>query len=368
MSEGLKAWCSLWRAPGIGPATFQQILQACGSPEAFFHASEAMLNKQLGSAYAKRWQVWRQAPEAGQTDLDWAAEDPLRYIITLEDSRYPSQLREIADPPPLLFVYGEIEALNAPQMAIIGSRNASQYGLRNSRYFASALAGAGLVVTSGMALGIDGAAHQAALAAGGKTIAVVATGLDRVYPAAHHQLAKEIVAQGAMVSEMPIGSGVRRHNFPRRNRIISGLSLGVLVVEASQQSGSLTTARQALEQGRDVFAIPGSIHDPMAKGCHTLIKQGAILVEDVTDITAQWQALLHSKGLIQSTSKVNLSPTVSDPQQATLLAALGHDPCHIDELSERIELTNEEISAMLLLLELDGLVERMPGGRYRRLG
>ena len=331
-------------------------------------ASSANKRKAIPGVSDKLWTQWQSSQDSGNIDLDWLDESDDRHIITFDDPAYPSLLRHIPDPPPLLFVRGDLSVLNAPQLAVVGSRQADRSALRNSHDFSSRLASAGLVITSGLALGVDGAAHQGALDGGGRTIAVVATGLDRVYPARHHKLATDIVRHGAVVSEMPIGTSVRNYLFPRRNRIISGLSLGVLVVQASMRSGSLITARQALEQGREVFAIPGSIHDPLARGCHALIKTGAVLVENIADITMELRAF--NSGLTISSSEepdnhqeqMNLS---ADAQ--AILAAMSYEICTVDNLDRVLELTNAQISAILLELELDEYVERMPGGRYRRL-
>lgn len=364
----LNAWCSLWRAPGIGCFRFTMLKEAFGSPEAFFVASAANKRKTLPGISDKLWTQWQSAQGSGSADLAWLDEGDDRHIITIDDPAYPPQLRHIPDPPPLLFVRGDPDVLSAPQLAIVGSRHADRVALRNSHNFASGLASAGLVITSGLALGVDGAAHQGAIDGGGRTVAVVATGLDRVYPARHHKLATDIVSHGAMVSEMPIGTDVRSYLFPRRNRIISGLSLGVLVVQASIRSGSLITAKQALEQGREVFAIPGSIHDPLSHGCHELIKSGAALVDSIFDIASQLRGL--DGGVYEEVSdepdysldQANLSGDARD-----ILAAMSYEICTVDYLDSVLELTNAQISAILLELELDEYVERMPGGRYRRL-
>lgn len=365
----LEAWCSLWRAPGVGSAKFRAIIEALGSPGAFFSASDATLRKALRGISEQQWRRWRDSAGSAAADISWLAGGDDRHIVTWLDDAYPPQLRHIPDPPPLLFVRGDVNVLGAPQLAVVGSRQADRSALQHSHDFSAELAAAGMVITSGLALGVDGAAHQGALDGGGKTVAVVATGLDRVYPARHHQLATQIVAHGAVVSEMPIGSGVRSHLFPRRNRIISGLALGVLVVQASIRSGSLITARQALEQGREVFAIPGSIHDPLSRGCHALIKSGAALVEEMSDIITVLHGLSGSTvhQAVDSPPAVAADAAMPDGDAALLLAAMGFDPCSVDMLDERLELTNAEISAILLELELDGCVVRLPGGRYRRL-
>ncbi|PIE82644.1 MAG: DNA-protecting protein DprA [Cardiobacteriales bacterium] len=369
--QDLNAWCSLWRAPGVGVKTFYQLVAAFGSPQAFFGASNRELAANLANVSVKKCQVWQAAQGSGQQDLAWLHQGKNRAIITLDSSLYPDLLKEIADPPPILFAHGDVSLLQQPQIAIVGSRNATAPGLNNCREFAKALSAQGLGITSGMALGIDAAAHEAALTVGGKTVAVVATGLDRVYPSSNRQLAYEIADKGLIVSELPIGTGVRSGHFPRRNRLISGLSIGVLVVEASVKSGSLITARMAAEQGREVFAIPGSIHHPLAKGCHYLIKQGAKLVETAQDIIEELNVTDCSdceKPRIDDLSQtIPASAEHNDPACRVLLDIMGYDPRHIDELVGQSELTSGEISAMLLMLELDGWVESLAGGMFQRV-
>lgn len=365
------AWCSLWRAPGIGTQTYLKLLDIFGSPEVFFASSEQEIRKHLPDITPERLRAWREAQDSGAADIAWLRQGGDRHILTLHDALYPELLRQIDDPPPLLFVHGEPGVLSAAQIAIVGSRNATMPALQTTRAFAGELAARGWVIVSGMALGVDGAAHEGALDAGGLTIAVVGTGLDRVYPARHKALAHRIVTQGAMISEFPVGTGVRAHHFPRRNRIISGLVSGVLVVEASLQSGSLITARQALEQGREVFAMPGSIHHPLAKGCHQLIKQGAKLTESVHDILEELPEL-------QSVMKTQVDEAALKSAQSgaaheldapsrQILDAMGFAPCSLDDLVERTDLTGAEISAILLMMELDGLVAVLPGQRFQRI-
>lgn len=297
-------------------------------------------------------------------ELAWLAE-PDSHLLPLDDPRYPALLREIPDPPPLLYVRGNIEALSTPQLAVVGSRNPTRGGCDNARAFAAHLAHAGLTITSGLAVGIDACAHEATLEAGGATIAVAATGLDRVYPAAHRELAHRIAANGALVSEFPLGTPPRREHFPQRNRLISGLSLGVLVVEAALRSGSLITARTATEQGREVFAIPGSIHSPLARGCHALIRQGAKLVETATDVIEELGALAGFQAATTALPPARSVP-VPDDDQAKMLELIGHDPVDIDTLVERSGLTAAVVSSMLMTMELHGLVEARPGGKVQR--
>ncbi|GAB4350631.1 MAG: DNA-processing protein DprA [Immundisolibacter sp.] len=280
----------------------------------------------------------------------------------MDQPGYPSRLAQIADPPPVLLMQGEASVLDAPQIAIVGSRNATPAGRDIAYELAAALAEAGLSVTSGLAEGIDAAAHRGALAAGGGTLAVLGTGPDRVYPRQHKELAHAISAGGLLISEQPVGTPPRPFNFPRRNRIISGLSLGVLVVEAGPRSGSLITARLAADQGREVFAVPGGIHNPLARGCHALIREGAKLVESVTDILEELPAVPSG----QMAAKA--APSTRDAQDHPLLACLGDSPASVDLLVQRSGLTVDEVSTMLLTLQLDGLVTALPGGLYGRRG
>ncbi|MCX4189799.1 DNA-processing protein DprA [Methylophaga sp. OBS3] len=306
---------------------------------------------------------WQQV----KLDLDWLA-GPDRYILTLDDPRYSSLLKEISDPPPLLFVQGDVDCLQAWQLAIVGSRNPTPSGRDSAFEFARFMAGGGLHICSGLADGVDAAAHKGALAAGGKTVAVVGTGLDRVYPAKHRDLAHQIAQQGAIVSEFPLGTPPLAENFPRRNRIISGLSLGTLVVEAALKSGSLITARMAMEQGREVFAMPGSIHNPLARGCHQLIRDGAKLVENADHIIDELGALAEFAQIADPEANTELASAQpqDDVEYQQLFEHLGFDPIHIDELILRSGLTADAVSSMLLLLELQGRVSALPGGRYTR--
>lgn len=305
-----------------------------------------------------------------EQDLAWL-EQSGNYLLALDDVRYPPLLRQIPYPPALLFVRGDPTCLRAQQLAIVGTRNPTPLGRETAQGFAAYLAGAGMVITSGLALGIDAAAHQGALNSNGRTIAVMGTSLDRVYPAKHRNLAHAIAEQGALVSEFPIGTSPTAGNFPQRNRLISGLALGVLVVEAAAQSGSLITARQAVEQGREVFAIPGSIHNPLAKGCHALIRQGAKLVETAADILEELGSLAavnteaSALSMSMAASLIEANPLDEDYQQ--LLTMMGDEPASVDGLVERCGLTAEAVSSMLLILELEGYVAVVPGGLYCRL-
>ena len=350
----LSSWLTLTQVPGLGNEGLRRLLQAFGSPTAVLAAPAAAL-KQIVRPVVASAIVKDPDNETLARTLNWL-EDPLNHIITLADADYPQALLNIPDPPLLLYIKGRRDLLNNSSLAIVGSRNASTQGIRNAESFAQAISEAGLCIVSGMAHGIDTAAHLGGLRGRGSTIAVVGTGLDKVYPAANRDLAHQLATEGVLISEFPLGTPPLAHNFPRRNRIISGLSLGCLVVEASLQSGSLITARMALEQGREVFAIPGSIHTPQVKGCHALIKQGAKLAENPRDI-------LDELGWYSITDKV-----VSDNLEIhPIFAYLGFDPLDIDSLSQRSGLTIEALSAILLQLELDGQVTTLAGGMYQRI-
>lgn len=359
----LAAWLALRRTPGIGSIRFLNLLEQFGEPLAVFEA--VACRTALGLPQDTIAALRAPDPTGISTDLEWLKADESRHILTLHDRRYPELLRQISDPPPLLFVIGDPDLLQQPQLAIVGSRNPSIDGRENALTFARELVGQGLVITSGLALGIDAAAHQGALAGSGPTIAVTGTGLDRVYPARHRALAREIIVGGVLVSEFPIGTPALAENFPRRNRIISGLSLGTLVVEAAPQSGSLITARLAAEQGREVFAIPGSIHNPLARGCHQLIRQGAKLVESVTDILEE----IHISRVSPASHQADISqPTPNlDDNSLILWSNLGNTPASVDTLVARTQLTTEEVSSILLLMELEGWVTSAPGGMYLRV-
>lgn len=305
-------------------------------------------------------------------------ERPARHFIPLRSSRYPSLLAELTDPPLGLLVRGDPDLLSLPQLAIVGSRNPTRTGLDNAREFAVHLSRSGFVITSGLAIGIDAAAHRGAVEGGGRTIAVCGTGLDIAYPRANAGLAEQIASSGALVSEFPLGTPAGRSHFPRRNRIISGLSLGTLVVEAALQSGSLITARLAAEQGREVFAIPGSIHNALARGCHRLIRQGAKLVETCDDIFEELRALTGllgeqirapGKSIVKTTESTALLSPALDKGYEILLDALGFGPASVDVLIARTGLKADEVASMLLILELEARIDACPGGLYvRRAG
>lgn len=319
-------------------------------------------------------------PERVREDIEWLAADPGRALIAINDPRYPLRLREIPDAPPALFCLGDPGLLDQPQIAIVGSRSATAAGIETARAFAEALSARGLVVTSGLAVGIDGAAHRGALAGGGGTIAVCGTGLDRVYPAQHRDLAHAIAGLGLLVSEFPPGSPPKADHFPRRNRLISGLALGVLVVEAARESGSLITARLAAEQGREVFAIPGSIHNPLARGCHQLIRQGAKLVETVDDILLELHSQLTQMlqrnpplTVVKAQSDQGLESNLSETDTESahdlrvLLQALDDAPTSVDAIADRLGWPADRLGAALLEAELTGQVASDAAGRIMKM-
>ncbi len=355
ISEGLVAWLRLTLIPGIGGESQRKLLAAFGLPGAVFAAGRLAARSVIGDR-ADRLFDFDPAAEVDRS-IDWASQ-PGQHIVTLADDAYPKALLEIADPPSLLYVRGNSALLQKPGLAIVGSRNATPQGLQTAESFARTLAAKGLCIVSGLALGIDAAAHRGALAAGGDTIAVIGTGADRIYPARNKELALAIVEHGAVISEFPLGTPAIAANFPRRNRIISGLSRGVLVVEAAPESGSLITARLAGEQGREVFAIPGSIHSPVARGCHKLIKQGAKLVETANDVLEELGNLTSPEQPVEATPTDDEHP---------VLAALGHDPCGLDDLVDYTGQRAEQLLPELLMLELSGKIAPLPGNRYQRL-
>lgn len=370
-SEGLADWLRLMLTEGIGPQTARELLSHFGLPEHIFAAGFSALHKCVHEKLALTLCSAPSEHISAQIDvtLAWVAQ-PGNHVLTFADADYPSMLLTIADPPPVLYVKGRTELLTKKSIAIVGSRNATVQGIQNARRFAEVLSTAGLTIVSGLALGIDAAAHEGALSDAsndGSTIAVTGTGLDLVYPAKHRELAHQIAARGCLVSEYPLGTPGIASNFPRRNRIISGLSQGVLVVEAAAHSGSLITARSALEQGRDVFAIPGSIHSPLAKGCHQLIRQGAKLVESAQDILEEIQVLNEQPTRHQTQSSSDIKSADKSTASNELIDAAGHDPVSADELVLRTGLTMSTIQAHLLELELSGQLERLPGGMYQVL-
>ena len=381
----IAAWLRLLATEGVGDVTARLLLTHFGLPEQIFAQSYGTLMRVVSERVARN--LLSEPNEALQQQIErtlaWLAQ-PNNHLITLACPHYPPALLTISDPPALLYAKGRIELLHASgasrALAIVGSRNATAQGIKNTEWFAEELAQGGCHIISGLALGIDAAAHQGALKAyrrapsvAGSTIAVIGTGCDIIYPARNQKLTYEIAEHGLIVSEFPLGAKAQPTHFPRRNRIISGLSQGVLVVEAALQSGSLITARQALEQNREVFAIPGSIHSPLSKGCHTLIKQGAKLVECAQDILDELRVPLHTRvisgGDNEAVSVAHTDSGTSDVSAAaqTILNALGHDPCDIDTLAARTGLDVGELLAELMGLELQGEIEKRAGHIYARL-
>ncbi|HEY8585188.1 MAG TPA: DNA-processing protein DprA [Rhodanobacter sp.] len=381
----LRAWLIAMRTPGLGPGGLRHRLDATGGD---IRAALDHLRRQPAPLGALA-EAWLAHPDERQLDADmaWLAM-PGHRLLCCTEADFPPQLENIPQPPAALFVAGDASLLLYPQVAIVGARGASAAGLAHARAFATALSDAGLAITSGMADGIDGAAHTAALDAGGKTLAVVGTGLDRVYPRKHRALAQRIEAHGALVSEFPPGTAARADHFPRRNRIIAGLALGTLVVEAGLRSGSLITARLAAEQGREVFALPGSIHSPLAHGCHRLIRDGARLIETAAEIIETLAPAARMLGgelaarLDASDAEVSNRPrsctlaaaasrSAQNPNEDTayqrLLRELGYAPATLDELVQRTGQSAAVVSSMLLMLELEARIESLPGSRYQRL-
>ncbi|TKC83648.1 DNA-protecting protein DprA [Trinickia terrae] len=394
----LAAWLRLATARGLTPAALRGLLDAFGMPEAVLAAPFQALAAAAGEAAARAALA---EPPAGfaQRLADtarWRAQ-PGNAIVALSDPAYPPALLTMPDPPPLLYVKGRLELLHAKCVAIVGSRNATPQGLEDAARFAQALSDAGLTVVSGLALGIDGAAHQGALAGRGSTVAVIGTGADLVYPSKHHALAHRLAADGAIMSEWPLGTPAKSAHFPQRNRLIAGLASGVLIVEAALRSGSLITARLANEMGRDVFAIPGSIHAPLSRGCHKIIKEGAKLVETPEDILEELGGAVPvrsppdlSKGTrlvsesappatepgseyVRSTppeaapTKRSAPASPPDPQAQRLLDALGHAPATLEVLAARTEMNEAALQGTLLQLELAGRLTALPGGRFARI-
>ena len=363
-------WLALIRAPGVGSASMHKLLRHFGSIADIFSASASHLHA-AGIKPGISEAILHPDESLIASDSAWLEESG-HHLLTWGDPDYPALLSEIPGPPAALFLKGDPELLKLPQLAIVGSRNPTSGGVQNATQFAKHLASCGLGICSGMATGIDTASHVGALQAGGFTIAVVATGLDRVYPAINRELAHKIASEGLLISEFPPGTGPNAGHFPSRNRIISGLSVGTLVVEAALRSGSLITARLAAEQGREVFAIPGSIHNPLARGCHGLIRQGVKLVETSEHILEELAPLLAE---YQESVKIDADgdgkqrtdqPPPLDDSYLSMLDHIGYDPLTIDELIHKSRLTPEAVSSMLLILELQGYVESLPGNRTCR--
>jgi DNA processing protein len=353
-SGDLAAWIELSLVPGLGSGKLRSLLATFGLPAQVLGATRAQLCRVVPEALAARILEKSRGPEIEKA-IRWA-EQSRHAVLTLADAAYPKQLLEIPDPPALVYVAGSTELLSSGALAVVGSRNATPAGLKNARAFSRAFSDAGLTIVSGLAIGVDSEAHRGGLEGRGSTIAVLGTGIDIVYPRRNAPLAEEIQSRGALVSEFPLGTSAQAGNFPRRNRLISGWAKGCLVVEAALDSGSLITARLAADQGREVFAIPGSIHSPLSKGCHALIKQGAKLVESAQDVLEE----------IGVAGRPAAAAQESDAGHA-LLEKMGFDPCDIDELIGRSGLPTEVVSATLLQLELDGRIAGLPGGLYQRI-
>ena len=362
-SDETAAWCALLRAPGVGSQTLNPLFETYGDLRQLVQQAPAELPPPLRD--------YLRAPDwpGVEQDMHWL-EQPRNALLAISDPAYPALLRQLTNPPTVLFLHGDPYLLSLPQLAVVGSRSPTTGVRRNAHEFAGRLAAAGLVISSGLATGIDAAAHQGALAADGLTLAVTGTGLDRVYPAKNRTLAHDIALHGLLVSEFPTGTPPLAANFPRRNRILAGLSLGTLVIEAALQSGSLITARLATEAGREVFALPGSIHNPLARGCHALIRDGAALVESADQVLEELAPLIPCSGIAPRDAPASPSvPTATvDPQHIELLEAMGYDPVTTDDLVERTGFPAAEVSSILLLLELQGHVSSSPGGMFTRLG
>ena len=377
IDEELVAQLALNRVPGVGSALYSNLLEAFNSASDVFSANRQQLSG-IPGVTAEIADALVRGVEATNVaeDIQWLQEEASHHVICPTHTEYPALLAQIHRPPPVLFLKGDISLLHTVQLAIVGSRNPTPGGIENARAFARNLAALGLTITSGLAAGIDGAAHQGALDAipgsgsesrKGRTIAVTATGLDRIYPSRHRDLAYSIAQHGLLVSEFPVGTGPLKANFPRRNRLISGLSVGTLVVEAARRSGSLITARYAMEQGREVFAIPGSIHSPQSRGCHWLIRQGAKLVETAEDIAEEILPIL--PGVPQNMGGKTDGPEVHtgvSKGERELLDAIGFDPVSLDKLLSRTGLEINQLSASLSELELKGLIDVLPGGLFSR--
>ncbi len=394
----LAAWLVLAGAHGLTRAALRTLVDAFGSPQAVRAEPFQSLAAVAGETAARA----ALAPPAAGFDetvksvAAWCAK-PGNALVSLTDARYPATLRAMHDPPPLLYVKGRLELLHASAVAIVGSRGATPQGLEDAGYFASALANAGLAVVSGLALGIDGAAHRGALDSNGGTVALVGTGVDLVYPARHRALASEIAERGAIVSEWPLGTPARREHFPQRNRLIAGLARGVLIIEAALRSGSLITARLANEMGREVFAVPGSIHAPLSRGCHQLIKEGAKLTETPEDVLEELGIAPPPGGALRAEALLPERPPATSPQRSTreapwcrparmplarhaqsrlltapegraarVLDALGHAPATLEILAARTDIDSAALQGMLLELELAGHLNALPGGRFVR--
>ncbi|MDR0242441.1 MAG: DNA-processing protein DprA [Burkholderia sp.] len=399
--SALRAWLQLAHAPGLAPAVLQILLDAFGSPAALLRASAPAIAAVSSAAAAQAVRASERGDLDAHTDAALAWLDaPGNALVTLNDPAYPPRLRDLYDPPPLLYVKGRLDLLHARGLAVVGSRHATPQGLADATGFARALSDAGLSIVSGLALGIDGAAHRGGLDGRSGTVAVIATGADLVYPARHRALAHEIAAHGALVSEWPLGTPARAAHFPRRNRLIAALAIGTLVVEAAPRSGSLITARLANELGRDVFAVPGSIHAPLAQGCHALIRDGAKLTAAPLDVleeyglaepaaratgrtarsgspgtNAEGIRTVEAAGAEQADpavpaaapTRIDTPPAPGTASEQAVLAALGYGPVTYEWLADHSGLSDDVLHGALLALELAGRIACLPGGRFARL-
>jgi DNA processing protein len=367
VNDSDRAWFILAKAR-LPAASLQDLLEQYGSAGRIVALSGRDL-RQSGLSDAAQHAILHPDEQAIARDLDWLTHSD-NHVVHPQSGFWPELFRELNDAPLLLYVRGKPETLHLPALAIVGSRNPTRGGVLNAYEFAKHLGASGFCIASGLAQGIDTAAHNGALDAGATTVAVLGHGIDRVYPASNHELAHRIAAQGALISEYPLGTHPRKEHFPERNRLISGMCLGTLVVEAARRSGSLISARLAAEQGREVFAIPGSIHNAMSRGCHQLIRQGAKLVECADDIVSELGPL--AAHLMQNSQQAPTAHAEALPQHDAeyekLLAALGHDPATVDDLAVESGLTIGQVSSMLLILELEGQVEALHSGQYARLG
>ncbi|VWD19542.1 DNA processing protein DprA [Burkholderia lata] len=407
-TSAVRAWLQLAHAPGLAPAVLQALLDAFGSPAALLRASDQAIAAVTSPAAAQAVRASERGDLGARTDTALAWLDaPGNALVTLNDPAYPPRLRDLHDPPPLLYVKGRLDLLHARCLAVVGSRHATPQGLADATHFARELSDAGLPIVSGLALGIDGAAHRGGLDGRSGTVAVIATGADLVYPARHRALAHEIAAHGAIVSEWPLGTPARAAHFPQRNRLIAALAIGALVVEAAPRSGSLITARLANELGRDVFAMPGSIHAPLAQGCHALIRDGAKLTAAPLDVLEEYglgesktgvagaaacsghpgantgdiretEAAIQSAAARATTAAPATAPARDEapspapplpgtPSEQAVLAALGYGPVTYEWLAEHSGLSDDVLHRALLALELSGRVASLPGGRFARL-
>jgi DNA processing protein len=363
------AWMALSRAPALNVSILSAAFEHLGGISGFLQSSDAARQSAGIPAAACAYLKSAAASSPGAAERAWI-NDPRHHLIAFTDPRYPSSLRALARRPIALYVAGEAAVLNDPQLSIVGSRNPTPAGRETAFAFAESLAARGLAITSGLAEGIDSAAHRGALAAQGVTLAVLGNGVDGIYPRSNQRLSEEIRFRGALISEFPLGTPPRRENFPQRNRLIAGLSLGTLVVEAARRSGSLITARLAGEQNRELFAVPGSIHNPLSRGCHELIRQGAKLTESAADILSELNFSAFFEDQRRASSGLDSAGELGlgmDKEHKILLDALGFDPADLDMLVVRTGLKAEAVSSMMLILELEGHVQAAPGGRYSRV-